>query len=544
MAKNDTEKDTFVIELPLKVEKWQADLLDKRYNLFCDIYNYVQNKLLRQFRYFEQMSEWKNCKAKKDRRKFLESHPFTIKGFKKPIIFSKMKSKEIESDIYGVTNFVEQIVKKKVSANKTYKDFGINTTNINALACHIWSAWEKKIYGKPKKLKDKKTGEVIEIPNKIHFKKRGDINTISLREKSGLFTGLDVDLEHMVLYFNIDGKKGEKSKKITLPIVFNKPTEYEMYALKDGYDSIRVVTIVRKLIRGKYKYYVQFTIEGEKPQKGRTLGKGNVGIDIGPSTVAISSLNGVTIDTLAEKCDNIEGKISEIERKMDRSRRATNPQNFTEDGQIKRIDRKNGEKRVWKYSKRYVKLRNKKRELLRKQTVIRKLQHNIKANEILSLGDTFIVENNPISAWAKKAKGVRKNKNGRIQTNKRFGKSIGNHAPAMFITILKNKVKSLKGKFTKVDPKNAASQFDFTNGDFTGHNLDERKITLSNGNTHQRDMLAAFNLQHLNHKDDKLKSYNIEEMKRDYPIFCKLEKEEIKRFINGMKISNKSNIGI
>ena len=55
---------------------------------------------------------------------------------------------------------------------------------------------------------------------------------------------------------------------------------------------------------------------------------------------------------------------------MDRSRRATNPQNFTEDGQIKRIDRKKGEKRVWKYSKRYVKLRNKKRELLRKQTVI------------------------------------------------------------------------------------------------------------------------------------------------------------------------------
>jgi hypothetical protein len=298
------------------------------------------------------------------------------------------------------------------------------------------------------------------------------------------------------------------------------------------------------MIRGKYKYYVQFTIEGEKPQKGRTLGKGNVGIDIGPSTVAISSLNGVTIDTLAEKCDNIEDKISDIERKLDRSRRATNPQNFTEDGQIKRIDRKKGEKRKWEYSKRYVKLNNKKRELLRKQSAIRKLQHNIKANEVLSLGDTFIVENNPTSAWAKRAKGVRKNKNGKIQTNKRFGKSIGNHAPAMFVTILQNKVESLKGKFVKVDIKNAASRFDFTNGDFTEHNLDERKITLSNGNTHQRDMLAAFNLQHIDLTNDDLKKYNVEEMMEDYPIFCKLEKEEIKRFTNGMKIPNKSNIGI
>ena len=181
---------------------------------------------------------------------------------------------------------------------------------------------------------------------------------------------------------------------------------------------------------------------------------------------------------------------------------------------------------------------------MRKQTVIRKLQHNIKANEILSLGDTFIVENNPISAWAKRANGVRKNKNGKIQTNKRFGKSIGNHAPSMFVTILQNKVESLKGKFVPVDPKNAASRFDFTNGDFTEHKLDERKITLSNGNTHQRDMLAAFNLQHIDLTNDDLKKYNVDEMIEDYPIFCKLEKEEIKRFINRMKISNKSNIGL
>lgn len=533
------EKENFVVELPLKVEKWQADLLDKRYELLRGIYNYVQSKLLRQFRYFEQMSEWKKCKTKKDKQRFMETHPFTIKGFKKPIILCKMKSKDIEADVYGVTNFVEQIVKNKVSADKTYKDFGINTTNINALAQHIWSAWEKKLYGKPKIIKDKKTGEFIKIPNKIHFKKSGDINTISLREKKGNFTGLDVDLEHMVLYFNTNGKRGTKSKKITLPIVFSNPTEYEMYALKNGIESVRVVTIVRKLIRGKYKFYVQFTIEGEKPQKGRTLGKGEVGVDVGPSTIAVSSLNGVQINTLAEKCDNIEHACKLLERKMDRSKRATNPQNYNDDGTIKKI---RGKKIKWNYSNRYIKTRNKKRELHRKQAAIRKLQHNIDCNELLKLGKIFIVENNPISAWQRKATETKINKKGKYQSKKRFGKSIANHAPAMFITILENKVKSLGGQLIRVDIKNAASRFDFTNSDFVEHKLNERKITLSNGNTHQRDLLAAFNLQHLRYNDENLKNYNIEDMERDYPIFCKLETIEINKFINNQK-SHKSTVG-
>ena len=69
------EKEFFVIELPLKIEKWEADLINKRYELLRSIYNYAQNKLLRQFKYFEQMTEWKNCKTKKDKSDFFKKHP-------------------------------------------------------------------------------------------------------------------------------------------------------------------------------------------------------------------------------------------------------------------------------------------------------------------------------------------------------------------------------------------------------------------------------------------------------------------------------------
>ena len=216
-----------------------------------------------------------------------------------------------------------------------------------------------------------------------------------------------------------------------------------MWALKGGFDSVTVLTIVRRLVRSQYKYYVQLTIEGEKPQKGRTLGKGNVGIDLGPTTVAVSGENIVSIDKLASKCDNIQEEITRLSRKIDRSRRANNPQNFNEDGTIKR-----GIKLVWNDSKRYKELRRELAELRRKQAAIRKQQHIDRANALLKEGDTFIVENNQISGWTTRAKETKVNeKTGKIQKKKRFGKSVANHAPSMFVSILENKVKSLGGEW-------------------------------------------------------------------------------------------------
>ena len=55
--------EVFVLELPLQVEKYQADILNKRYEQLRLLYNYVQGKLLRQYRYFEQMAEFQACKT-------------------------------------------------------------------------------------------------------------------------------------------------------------------------------------------------------------------------------------------------------------------------------------------------------------------------------------------------------------------------------------------------------------------------------------------------------------------------------------------------
>ena len=517
--------EVFVLELPLRVEKYQADILNKRYEQLRQLYNYVQGKLLRQYRYFEQMAEFQACKTFKEKHDFFRSHPFHIKG-----VYGKNKDLlDITFDEYGINGFVAKLGKKLVSSNTTYADLGITSTILDRLSLAVWASWEKMLYSFQTK--------------RLSFKKYSELDSLSNRrivvKGRVCFPGMELHLEKMELAIKLNSKTGKNAKFIILSILHNpKHEDYEMYALKGGIDSIKVLTVVRRMVRGRYKYYLQLGIEGEKPLKGRALGKGNVGIDLGPTTVAISSESIVTIDKLAPKCDNIDAEKAKLGRKIDRSRRANNPDNFNEDGTIKR-----GVRLTWNDSKRYKALRKEMSELQRRQAAIRKQQHIDRANDLLKEGDTFIVENNPIKGWAARAMETKiDEKTGRFKSKKGRGKSIGNHAPAMFVTILENKVKSLGGKVVKVDTKNAASRYDFTDESFTDHGYD-RKITLSNGDTHQRDMLAAFNLQHLKYDEAEKKQYDREAMAQDYDRFCELEQAEIMRYKTKEKKDDRSTIG-
>ena len=519
-------KEVFVLELPLQVEKYQADILNKRYEQLRQLYNYVQGKLLRQYRYFEQMKEYQACSTFKAKRDFFKAHPFQVKG----VYGSNKELLDITFDEYGINGFVEKLVQKSVGTDRTYADLGITTNVLDHLSASVWAAWNKKIYDHRAK--------------RVSFKKYGEIDSFSSRRKivrgKIYFSGMEINLDTMRLLVKTNGKVGKAARFITMPILYNaKHADYEMMALKGGLNSIKVIKLVRRMVRGMYKYCVQLTIEGEKPQKGRTLGKGRVGIDLGPSTVAISGDNMVSIDKLAPKCEDIQREVTRISRKIDRSRRANNPQNFNEDGTIKR-----GVRLVWNDSKRYKALRRELAELQRRQAAIRKLQHIDRANALLQEGDTFIVENNNFRGMATRAKETKvSEKTGKIQKKKRFGKSIGNHAPAMFVNILENKVKSLGGEVVRVNTNNAASQYDFTNNSFEEHELKERSVTLSNGDIHQRDMLAAFNLQHLKYDAEESKQYDVEAMKEDYERFCQLEKAEVMRYKNKEKKDDRSTIG-
>lgn len=527
-------KEIFVLTLPLRVNKCQADILDKRYELLRLIYNMVQQKLVRQYIYFSQQKAYKACESFEQKREFFNTHPFHFKGIKGkngelsdikfPYTYESRSSLSGKRPSGGISDYVSKLWSHKVGADKSLVDFGLNGSIMEELGLHVMKAWEDRLY----KFKSKR----------VSIKDYGEINSFGCRYHKGNFAGFTINLEEGFITFNANGRRGQYADIITLPIDFSREKRgYAAEALKGGVNSLRKLVIVRRSIRGRNKYYLQLTISGEKPQKGRALGIGNVGIDIGPSTIATSSLQGVHFDKLADKCDNIEHDLYLINRKLDRSRKANNPDNYNPDGTIKR-----GVRLVWKKDKdvkRYASLKQQRKELYRKQAETRKQQHLEMANAILSQGDTFIVENNPIDAWVRRAKETTKNKTGKYRSKKRYGKSVANHAPAMFVTILENKVKSLGGEFHRINPGYAATQFDFTNGEFTKHEVSERSITLSNGRTHQRDMLSAFNLQHARldgekanskDKEKKVENYDVAQMQADYPIFCRLETVEQERF--------------
>ena len=243
------------------------------------------------------------------------------------------------------------------------------------------------------------------------------------------------------------------------------------------------MSLVCKKIRGKLRVYVHITIEGvTKPKRDRfgnmkhNKGKGIVGCDIGTRTIAYTTETKAGLKNLAERGSCIEvkeRKERQIYRAMDRSRRAMNPDNYNEDGTIKKG------KKTWIYSNRYKKLRTKHTELCRINATNRHLAINEDVNELRSLGDVFVTEPKNAKKLQKKAKtGKRK---------KRFGRSIKNRCPGYFQSQAKRKFRI----YVEVPNDYKASQYDHTSDEYIKKSLSQRMYKLQDGTMVQRDLYSS-----------------------------------------------------
>ena len=218
---------------------------------------------------------------------------------------------------------------------------------VHRSASDVWQAFEKMLY---------KNGK------KVHFIQKGALNSIACQK-----IGNGMSLKDG----NFEWNGGRCKNRITLSIKVEPPkTAYEKEMLKKKIKNLR---IVRKWSKTKYKYYLQITFEGDPVIKKRNIRYGKrVGIDIGTSTVAIASDQEVRLLELADRVKrNCERKII-LQRKMDRSRKICNPDNFNANGTIKR-----GKKLHWNYSKNYRKMQKQVREFERKNAAILSLMLNV-----------------------------------------------------------------------------------------------------------------------------------------------------------------------
>lgn len=233
--------EEFVLTLPLKVESWQADILNKRYEHLRRIYNTVQRRFLRHYIYLSQQNVYRQCKDNDEKRAFWENHPITFKEFcdkngnpaivKFPYTYSRRSKSSGKKASNGISDYVPKFKNRNIGSGLTYASLGINAAILEELGLRIQQAWEKRIYNSKSK--------------RISFKEEGDLNTFGCREKKG-FSGFVLDLTHMILSININGRQHQLAQYIHLPINPNKEfTEYEMYALKGGLSSIRKIVVSR-----------------------------------------------------------------------------------------------------------------------------------------------------------------------------------------------------------------------------------------------------------------------------------------------------------
>lgn len=573
-SKNSTP--SFVLTLPMVIGLNEQDYLNKEFKKCGIIYNQLVNattKMWHQLRKTRKYRELMAAIAKaapdsdeqkalfKRREKMLKEYRFSEDAFHAMVVpyakhyainshiaqavasdvwkawstFFFSKGKEVH---YKRLDDLAAISGKNNSTGIVLRPANLTTNNIESAKRKAQKAVEERyddMYGRSDPKDDKK----VVLPDDVKPQMEAEIAAATAKVKTSIGKG-----ELRIVY-------GDYTFPLTLRNPNTQTGWYQQEALKCG---VKYCRIIRKWVGTKWKYYAQIVLEGYPPIKCDSNGvakhsvkQGRVGIDIGTQTIAFSGKDVCDLRVLAPsaraQAKSLVNEIAATLRAMDRSRRATNPKYYNPDGTIKRLKRQHGQKqrREWKYSKRYYRLRAKLRNLYRKLADIRKMEHNILANELLAHGNEFVVEDMNYKALQKRSKETKINpKTGRAHTKKRFGKSLSRCAPATFISILSKKANRYGGTVIKVSTfETKASQFDHTDESYTKKKLSERMARLRSGDIVQRDLYSAFLLEHI---DTESLQYNMETLNSAFPAFLEMH-ENTKQRLQAVGSSLPASIG-
>lgn len=456
MAKTKKNESFFIYTFPLKVNGEIAKELERRFKMAQDIYHTTLREILKRTR-----------KMKKDPR-YKKAYQLD-KGAERNEIL-----KELDADYDLVGKFTFTKFANKYRNDRNYHGYIPSDVAIK-LGSRAWDAYSKVKFAKGAKR--------INLHNDLlSFEGKSD-SGLSIRNK--MF------------------KMGRRSKQLLIPVVY-KNDPYERNVLTH---TVKYSRLVRKMIRGQYKYYVQQIFVGTPPIKEKHMSNltGPVGINVGIPKIALSSHYQTDLRELAPISNRkqIEAKIRRLSRKLDRQRRANNPDNYNPDGTVKRGSKK------WIYSKNYLKTKAELAEIHRVLRENRKLSHKALANEILTMGDEFIIKDMTYKDLQMRTE------NG---SKRQHGKPILDHAPSQLLQEIKNKA-TYQGKLVREanTAKVKVYQLDHTDGTYLEEPLhqDNRKIA---DHVVQRDLYAAFLLEHTKLDNETI---DLENCQHDFETFLR-----------------------
>lgn len=414
----------FIVEMPLTVSPAQERILLDRFEIGRRLYNVLLQDALTSLDLMRQSKAWQD--ARKLPKGKARSQAFQV---------CQRKYQFREYDLHALA------AKHKHAAGWAKR---ISSLEAQKIASRAWNAAEEYAFGKRGRPRFKSDGRPL-------HSMEGITNQAGIRWKTE--TGC-VEWNGLVLPARMPNK------------------QQDPYILAGLQSKTKYCRIVWRKERGHILWFIQLVQSGHAPAKYEFLAKGEkVGLDIGPSTIAVSADGAAGLLKFAPSVDHPWAKIRRLQRAQDRSRRAMNPSNFDEKGRAKKGAR------VWKKSERYKARQTRLAEQERVLAAARKRDHGELANTILGLGNVVRTETLSYRSF-----------------QKNFGRSSKTRAPGMFIQLLNRKAESAGGKLVELNTRRLRmSQYDHVTGQCVKKPLSQRWHRLG-GDTVlvQRDIYSAF----------------------------------------------------
>lgn len=440
--------DRFIHELRLKTTPYQEKILNIILELARYLYNAVINEGLKKIKLIKESKNYAKAKKEKNFKLYYELQKF-----------------------YNFSDY-------------SFQNFAIKTKNScnikNHLDTHVCQKIATRAYLALNKYLKNKAG-------KPRFKSKNRFSSI---EGKSNVAGLK--FKNNKVYY----------KGMVIDVIFDKKDLYGVQKHALG-KKIKFCRLVRKKIKNRYVFFIQLILDGKPLIKEKNKSQDAiVGIDIGPSSYALKADNKAKLDGFCNLLEPYHLKQKKLQRKLDRSLRAMNKDNYNEDGTLKK------KLKSFIKSKKYLKNQNILSEIYRKQKNYRKRLHAKLANEVIKLGKYIRMEKLSFKAFQKK-----------------WGRSINFRAPSLFINILNRKAENAGGKVEFINTRRTKlSQMCHNCEKAEKKTLKTRWHVCSCGIIAQRDLYSAFLAKHT--KDDIL---DISQCKKNWPSANRLLEQAISR---------------
>jgi Putative transposase DNA-binding domain len=435
---------TFLLELPLQVDWSQEKQVRAHLEAARCLYNALLGEAMKRLSCMRNDPAWAQARALPRSHKQERAQAFS--ALRKKYRFS-------EYDLHEYAT----------GARRSWIAAHIDSMTAQTLATRAYQAANRVCVGKAKRVRFRSSG-------------RGIDSVEGKRNETGLRFVLDPGVgDGGFLLWNTE----------VIPAIIDWRDPVVQHGMRHRIKYVRLVRRTASSPRAQgtdtdgNRYCVQLVLEGHAAVKPRheEVGKDIIGLDIGPSTLAMVPQEGAAdLVTFCEELAPTTHKKRRLQRKMDRQRRANNPDNSDTHGRVKKGRRR------WNESKRYQATRRQHAHTERRLASHRKSLHGHLAHRITQVGTTISIEKTSFKAW-----------------QKQYGRSIGLRAPGLFVAHLTRLVAKTGGTLHEVSAfQTRLSQYCHQCGQYRKKPRAQRWHACPCGfGPVQRDLYAAFLLAYL-----------------------------------------------